>query len=166
MNFKINKKVGISFVILIIIFGLFMIFFTTKTNNDEILRDRQRYHIIIDSNKNDVLKIEKKIFDISNIKYIKITRSNSETVYRIDDKTLMSDIISNINFEKFLYNQAYTMDTEDWTLEIGLSGKTSKFIFSNSSKIVKFNYNDTDFLLEVDDGFYNFMYELFGKLES
>lgn len=163
---KINKKFGFIIAICIIVFGISLIYFNVRSENIKVAKDRSNYYIISDVNKNDILKIEKKIFDISNIKQILISKKDGTNVYRIDDKNLISDVISGFSFEKFVYNENAIIENEDWFVEVGIGSKFISFAFSNDSNVVKLNYNDKDFMVEVNEEFYNFMYKLFESLES
>lgn len=163
---KLSKNKGYILSIIVIIIGVSVIFLNVRKENIKVATDRNNYHIVSDINKNDILKIEKRILDTTNIKQILITKSGSDNVYRIDDKNLISDIIASFVFEKFTYNPNSILESEDWFVEIGVGSNTMKLTFSNDSKIVKLNYNEKDFMLEVDEVFYDFMYKLFGSLES
>lgn len=165
---KITFKTIMAFIssFIIIFCGLFYIYKSSKEEENKIVINRSEYYIITDSNNKDILKIEKKVFDVSNVSYIKIKKIGEDREYRIDDKKLLGDIISFLNFEKFTYSPNSIVENEQWFVEIGYNGMSSILTFSNSSKFVKFNYNSKDFIIEVDDGFYNFMYGIFEKLES
>lgn len=166
MNTNLKKKIGLAVSALIIFLGLGIIFLNVRAEKNDIVLDRSKYNIIVNSNNKDILKIEKNLFDSTNINYIKIYRNGSEKIYRIEDKDLIKDIISYVDFNNFKHKDNFTMEKEDLVMEISVKDKIVSFTFSDLSQVIKFKYNESEFLLEIDENLYNFIYELFNKMES
>ena len=59
---KKNIKFAIILTSIIEIFGLGIIFYQSSVEAGRIQKERDKYYIVVDVNKKDVLKIEKKYF--------------------------------------------------------------------------------------------------------
>lgn len=159
-----NFKKLIILISLIEIFGLCIIFLQTKIEINRILRDRENYYIVVDTNNKDVLKIDRKYLSSNELNRIKITKSGNDKKYIIEDKRLIDDIIAKIDFKNFISNPNLNMISED--LKISFEGNNNIFSISLSQedKIAFLKYNDSSFLVTVSDEFYNFIYDLFSKI--
>ena len=122
--------------------------------------------IITDVNKKDVLKIEKKYLTATEIDNIKFTKSGDEKVYTIEDNRLIEDIIFMLDFSKFVYDDKMTMGEEDINLQILTSINKINLSVSAESKVATLKYNDSTFIVNLTDDFYNFIYDFYSKISN
>ena len=161
-----SKKIVIVLILFIQIVGLSSIFFQSKLERDKIEKERAKYYIITDVNKKDVLKIEKKYLTATEIDNIKFTKSGDEKVYTIEDNRLIEDIIFMLDFSKFVYDDKMTMGEEDINLQILTSINKINLSVSAESKVATLKYNDSTFIVNLTDDFYNFIYDFYSKISN
>ena len=166
METVLSKKIVIVLILFIQIVGLSSIFFQSKLERDKIEKERAKYYIITDVNKKDVLKIEKKYLTATEIDNIKFTKSGDEKVYTIEDNRLIEDIIFMLDFSKFVYDDKMTMGEEDINLQILTSINKINLSVSAESKVATLKYNDSTFIVNLTDDFYNFIYDFYSKISN
>lgn len=165
INLKQKKK---SFIIAIFIYliGIIAIFIQTKSEYNRIMKQREKYYIIMDANNKDILKIDKKYFFPTDIEKIKLKQKDNEKVYTIEDKKLIEDIMKEVDFGKFIYNQTSVDINEDIKVEIFNLSNLLSISLSKDDKNAILNYENKKFSVTVNDNFYNFIYELFNKISG
>lgn len=161
---KKNIKFAIILTSIIEIFGLGIIFYQSSVEAGRIQKERDKYYIVVDVNKKDVLKIEKKYLSSQELNKIKIIKAGNEKKYIIEDKKLMDDIISKVEFGKFVSNPSLNMGTEDLNIAFESNNNNVSISLSAEDRTAILKYNDSAFLVTVTEDFYNFVYELFSKI--
>ncbi|WP_308577365.1 hypothetical protein [uncultured Parvimonas sp.] len=161
---KKNIKFAIILTSIIEIFGLGIIFYQSSVEGGRIQKERDKYYIVVDVNKKDVLKIEKKYLSSQELNKIKIIKAGNEKKYIIEDKKLMDDIISKVEFGKFVSNPSLNMGTEDLNIAFESNNNNVSISLSAEDRTAILKYNDSAFLVTVTEDFYNFVYELFSKI--
>lgn len=161
-----NKKIGILIAILIYILGISIIFVQSKIEADKITKEREKFYIVMDTNKKDVLKIEKKYFNSSSINKMKIIKTGDDKIYSIEDKKLMEDIMDKMDFLKFVSDSSLNMSTEDITFEIVTESNVLSITMSQENKVATLKYNDSTLLVTVTDEFYDMIYSIYDKVKS
>ncbi|XTI74069.1 hypothetical protein ACP4DD_05185 [Parvimonas sp. G1425] len=76
----------------------------------------------------------------------------------------MDDIISKIEFSKFVSNSELTMEKEDITITFESNNNVFSISLSSEDKTAVLKYNEYSFFVTVSDDFYNFVYELYSKI--
>ncbi|MFT4445296.1 hypothetical protein [Parvimonas sp. G1967] len=161
---KKNIKPVFILVLLIEIIGLGLIFYQSSLERAKVRKEREKYYIVTDMNKNDVLKIEKKHLSSQELNKIVITKAENDKKYIVEDKKLMDDIISKIEFSKFVSNSELTMEKEDITITFESNNNVFSISLSSEDKTAVLKYNEYSFFATVSDDFYNFVYELYSKI--
>lgn len=161
---KKNIKFAIILTSIIEIFGLGIIFYQSSVEAGRIQKERDKYYIVVDVNKKDVLKIEKKYLSSQELNKIKIIKAGNEKKYIIEDKKLMDDIISKVEFGKFVSNPSLNMGTEDLNIAFESNNNNVSISLSAEDKTAILKYNESAFLVTVTEDFYNFIYDLFSKI--
>lgn len=161
---KKNIKPVFILVLLIEIIGLGLIFYHSSLERAKVRKEREKYYIVTDMNKNDVLKIEKKHLSSQELNKIVITKAENDKKYIVEDKKLMDDIISKIEFSKFVSNSELTMEKEDITITFESNNNVFSISLSSEDKTAVLKYNEYSFFVTVSDDFYNFVYELYSKI--
>lgn len=161
---KKNIKPVFILVLLIEIIGLGLIFYQSSLERAKFRKEREKYYIVTDMNKNDVLKIEKKHLSSQELNKIVITKAENDKKYIVEDKKLMDDIISKIEFSKFVSNSELTMEKEDITITFESNNNVFSISLSSEDKTAVLKYNEYSFFVTVSDDFYNFVYELYSKI--
>lgn len=161
---KKNIKFAIILTSIIEIFGLGIIFYQSSVEAGRIQKERDKYYIVVDVNKKDVLKIEKKYLSSQELNKIKIIKAENEKKYIIEDKKLMDDIISKVEFGKFVSNPSLNMGTEDLNIAFESNNNNVSISLSAEDRTAILKYNDSAFLVTVTEDFYNFVYELYSKI--
>lgn len=161
---KKNIKFAIILTSIIEIFGLGIIFYQSSVEAGRIQKERDKYYIVVDVNKKDVLKIEKKYLSSQELNKIKIIKAGNEKKYIIEDKKLMDDIISKVEFGKFVSNPSLNMGTEDLNIAFESNNNNVSISLSAEDRTAILKYNDSAFLVTVTEDFYNFVYELYSKI--
>lgn len=161
---KKNIKFAIILTSIIEIFGLGIIFYQSSVEAGRIQKERDKYYIVVDVNKKDVLKIEKKYLSSQELNKIKIIKAGNEKKYIIEDKKLMDDIISKVEFGKFVSNPSLNMGTEDLNIAFESNNNNVSISLSAEDRTGILKYNDSAFLVTVTEDFYNFIYELYSKI--
>ncbi|WP_311526024.1 hypothetical protein [uncultured Parvimonas sp.] len=161
---KKNIKFAIILTSIIEIFGLGIIFYQSSVEAGRIQKERDKYYIVVDVNKKDVLKIEKKYLSSQELNKIKIIKAGNEKKYIIEDKKLMDDIISKVEFGKFVSNPSLNMGTEDLNIAFESNNNNVSISLSAEDRTAILKYNDSAFLVTVTEDFYNFIYELYSKI--
>ncbi|MFT4452202.1 hypothetical protein [Parvimonas sp. G1425] len=161
---KKNIKPVFILVLLIEIIGLGLIFYQSSLERAKVKKEREKYYIVTDMNKNDVLKIEKKHLSSQELNKIVITKAENDKKYIVEDKKLMDDIISKIEFSKFVSNSELTMEKEDITITFESNNNVFSISLSSEDKTAVLKYNEYSFFVTVSDDFYNFVYELYSKI--
>lgn len=161
---KKNIKPVFILVLLIEIIGLGLIFYQSSLERAKVKKEREKYYIVTDMNKNDVLKIEKKHLSSQELNKIVITKAENDKKYIVEDKKLMDDIISKIEFSKFVSNSELTMEKEDITITFESNTNVFSISLSSEDKTAVLKYNEYSFFVTVSDDFYNFVYELYSKI--
>lgn len=161
---KKNIKFAIILTSIIEIFGLGIIFYQSSVETGRIQKERDKYYIVVDVNKKDVLKIEKKYLSSQELNKIKIIKAGNEKKYIIEDKKLMDDIISKVEFGKFVSNPSLNMGTEDLNIAFESNNNNVSISLSAEDRTAILKYNDSAFLVTVTEDFYNFIYELYSKI--
>lgn len=165
LNLK-KKRNAIFIAIFIYILGISIIFFQTMIENNRIKKQRDGYYIIMDKNQKDVLKIDKKYFNLEKIEKIRFSKKNEQRVYTVEDKKLIEDIMDKINFGKFVYDEDISEIEQDITVTIFNSSNLLTITLSKDDKNAVLDYNDKKFLVTVDEEFYDFIYDLYDKISS
>lgn len=161
---KKNIKFAIILTSIIEIFGLGIIFYQSSVEAGRIQKERDKYYIVVDVNKKDVLKIEKKYLSSQELNKIKIIKAGNEKKYIIEDKKLMDDIISKVEFGKFVSNPSLNMGTEDLNIAFESNNNNVSISLSAEDRTAILKYNESAFLVTVTEDFYNFVYDLFSKI--
>ena len=161
---KKNIKFAIILTSIIEIFGLGIIFYQSSVEAGRIQKERDKYYIVVDVNKKDVLKIEKKYLSSQELNKIKIIKAGNEKKYIIEDKKLMDDIISKVEFGKFVSNPSLNMGTEDLNIAFESNNNNVSISLSAEDRTPILKYNESAFLVTVTEDFYNFIYDLFSKI--
>ncbi|MBK1468488.1 hypothetical protein [Parvimonas parva] len=161
---KKNIKFAIILTSIIEIFGLGIIFYQSSVEAGRIQKERDKYYIVVDVNKKDVLKIEKKYLSSQELNKIKIIKAGNEKKYIIEDKKLMDDIISKVEFGKFVSNPSLNMGTEDLNIAFESNNNNVSISLSAEDRTAILKYNESAFLVTVTEDFYNFIYDLFSKI--
>lgn len=161
---KKNIKFAIILTSIIEIFGLGIIFYQSSVEAGRIQKERDKYYIVVDVNKKDVLKIEKKYLSSQELNKIKIIKAGNEKKYIIEDKKLIDDIISKVEFGKFVSNPSLNMGTEDLNIAFESNNNNVSISLSAEDRTAILKYNDSAFLVTVTEDFYNFIYELYSKI--
>ena len=161
---KKNIKNIIILVLIIEIVGLGLIFYQSSLERAKVRKEREKYYIVTDMNKNDVLKIEKKHLSSQELNKIVITKAENDKKYIVEDKKLMDDIVSKIEFSKFVSNSELTMEKEDITITFESNNNVFSISLSSEDKTAVLKYNEYSFFVTVSDDFYNFVYELYSKI--
>lgn len=161
---KKNIKFAIILTSIIEIFGLGIIFYQSSVEAGRIQKERDKYYIVVDVNKKDVLKIEKKYLSSQELNKIKIIKAGNEKKYIIEDKKLMDDIISKVEFGKFVSNPSLNMGTEDLNIAFESNNNNFSISLSAEDRTAILKYNESAFLVTVTEDFYNFIYDLFSKI--
>lgn len=161
-----SKKIGILISILIYILGIGIIFVQSKIEANKITKEREKFYIIMDTNKKDVLKIEKKHFDSLSINKMKIIKTGDDKIYSIEDKKLMEDIMAKMNFLEFVSDSSLNMSKEDITFEIATESNVLSITMSQEDKVATLKYNDSTLLVTVTDEFYDMIYSIYDKVKS
>lgn len=161
---KKNIKPVFILVLLIEIIGLGLIFYQSSLERAKVRKEREKYYIVTDMNKNDVLKIEKKHLSSQELNKIVITKAENDKKYIVEDKKLMDDIVSKIEFSKFVSNSELTMEKEDITITFESNNNVFSISLSSEDKTAVLKYNEYSFFVTVSDDFYNFVYELYSKI--
>ncbi|BFT66377.1 hypothetical protein [uncultured Parvimonas sp.] len=161
---KKNIKFAIILTSIIEIFGLGIIFYQSSVEAGRIQKERDKYYIVVDVNKKDVLKIEKKYLSSQELNKIKIIKAGNEKKYIIEDKKLMDDIISKVEFGKFVSNPSLNMGTEDLNIAFESNNNNVSISLSAEDRTAILKYNESAFLVTVTEDFYNFVYELYSKI--
>ena len=161
---KKNIKPVYIIVLIIEIIGLGLIFYQSSLERANVRKEREKYYIVTDMNKNDVLKIEKKHLSSQELNKIVITKAENDKKYIVEDKKLMDDIISKIEFSKFVSNSELTMEKEDITITFESNNNVFSISLSSEDKTAVLKYNEYSFFVTVSDDFYNFVYELYSKI--
>lgn len=161
---KKNIKPVFILVLLIEIIGLGLIFYQSSLERAKVRKEREKYYIVTDMNKNDVLKIEKKHLSSQELNKIVIAKAENDKKYIVEDKKLMDDIISKIEFSKFVSNSELTMEKEDITITFESNNNVFSISLSSEDKTAFLKYNEYSFFVTVSDDFYNFVYELYSKI--
>lgn len=161
---KKNIKFAIILTSIIEIFGLGIIFYQSSVEAGRIQKERDKYYIVVDVNKKDVLKIEKKYLSSQELNKIKIIKAGNEKKYIIEDKKLMDDIISKVEFGKFVSNPSLNMGTEDLNIAFESNNNNVSLSLSAEDRTAILKYNESAFLVTVTEDFYNFIYDLFSKI--
>ena len=161
---KKNIKFAIILTSIIEIFGLGIIFYQSSVEAGRIQKERDKYYIVVDVNKKDVLKIEKKYLSSQELNKIKIIKAGNEKKYIIEDKKLMDDIISKVEFGKFVSNPSLNMGTEDLNIAFESNNNNVSISLSAEDRTAILKYNESTFLVTVTEDFYNFVYELYSKI--
>lgn len=159
-----KKRNAILVSILIYIVGLSLIFIQQKIEFYNIQKQREGYYILVDKNKKDILKIDKKYFLPKEIKKIKFLKKGDEKFYTIEDINLIEDLISKIDIGKFIYDKDILEIQEDITIEIVNLSNSLSISLSKDDKNAVLTYGDDKFFVTVDEEFYNFIYDLFDKI--
>ncbi|EGV08722.1 hypothetical protein HMPREF9127_1374 [Parvimonas sp. oral taxon 393 str. F0440] len=141
-----------------------MIFYHSSLERAKVRKEREKYYIVTDMNKNDVLKIEKKHLSSQELNKIVITKAENDKKYIVEDKKLMDDIISKIEFSKFVSNSELTMEKEDITITFESNNNVFSISLSSEDKTAVLKYNEYSFFVTISDDFYNFVYELYSKI--
>ena len=157
-------KFAIILTSIIEIFGLGIIFYQSSVEAGRIQKERDKYYIVVDVNKKDVLKIEKKYLSSQELNKIKIIKAGNEKKYIIEDKKLMDDIISKVEFGKFVSNPSLNMGTEDLNIAFESNNNNVSISLSAEDRTAILKYNESAFLVTVTEDFYNFVYELYSKI--
>ena len=134
--------------------------------NNRIKKQRDGYYIIMDKNQKDVLKIDKKYFNLEKIEKIRFSKKDEQRVYTVEDKKLIEDIMDKINFGKFVYDEDISEIEQDITVTIFNSSNLLTITLSKDDKNAVLDYNDKKFLVTVDEEFYDFIYDLYDKISS
>lgn len=163
---RINKKIGIIIVCFIYIIGIGFIFIQSSMEWNRIAKEREKFYIVMDSNKKDILKIEKKYLLSSEISKIYFTKTGDDKLYTVEDKALIEDIMSKTDFGKFVFDDSSMMSSVDISMEILNSGNTINISLSTEDKLALLKYNNSTFSVVVNDDFYNFIYNLFAKIKG
>jgi len=79
-------------------------------------------------------------------------------------KKLMDDVISKLDFNKFISNSKLNMGTEDITISFESNNNTLSITLSAEDRAATLKYNDYSFTITVSDEFYNFIYELYSRI--
>lgn len=161
---KKNIKPVYIIVLIIEIIGLGLIFYQSSLERANVRKEREKYYIVTDMNKNDVLKIEKKHLSSQELNKIVITKAENDKKYIVEDKKLMDDIISKIEFSKFVSNSELSMGKEDITITFESNNNVFSISLSSEDKTAVLKYNEYSFFVTVSDDFYNFVYELYSKI--
>ena len=161
---KKNIKFAIILTSIIEIFGLGIIFYQSSVEAGRIQKERDKYYIVVDVNKKDVLKIEKKYLSSQELNKIKIIKAGNEKKYIIEDKKLMDDIISKVEFGKFVSNPSLNVGTEDLNIAFESNNNNVSISLSAEDRTAILKYNESAFLVTVTEDFYNFVYELYSKI--
>ena len=161
---KKNIKFAIILTSIIEIFGLGIIFYQSSVEAGRIQKERDKYYIVVNVNKKDVLKIEKKYLSSQELNKIKIIKAGNEKKYIIEDKKLMDDIISKVEFGKFVSNPSLNMGTEDLNIAFESNNNNVSISLSAEDRTAILKYNESAFLVTVTEDFYNFVYELYSKI--
>ncbi|KXB64407.1 hypothetical protein HMPREF3181_01535 [Parvimonas sp. KA00067] len=161
---KKNIKFAIILTSIIEIFGLGIIFYQSSVEAGRIQKERDKYYIVVDVNKKDVLKIEKKYLSSQELNKIKIIKAGNEKKYIIEDKKLMDDIISKVEFGKFVSNPSLNMGTEDLNIAFESNNNNVSISLSAEDRTAILKYNESAFLVTVTEDFYSFIYDLFSKI--
>lgn len=161
---KKNIKPVYIIVLIIEIIGLGLIFYQSSLERANVRKEREKYYIVTDMNKNDVLKIEKKHLSSQELNKIVITKAENDKKYIVEDKKLMDDIIAKIEFSKFVSNSELSMGKEDITITFESNNNVFSISLSEEDKTAVLKYNEYSFFVTVPDGFYNFVYELYSKI--
>lgn len=161
---KKNIKPVYIIVLIIEIIGLGLIFYQSRLERANVRKEREKYYIVTDMNKNDVLKIEKKYLSSQELNKIVITKAENNKKYIVEDKKLMDDIISKIEFSKFVSNSELTMGKEDITISFESNNNVFSISLSQEDKTATLKYNEYSFFVTVSDDFYNFVYDLYSKI--
>ena len=161
---KKNIKPVYIIVLIIEIIGLGLIFYQSSLERANVRKEREKYYIVTDMNKNDVLKIEKKYLSSQELNKIVITKAENDKKYIIEDKKLMDDIISKVEFSKFISNSELTMGKEDITITFESNNNVFSITLSEEDKTAILKYNEYSFFVTVSDDFYNFVYDLYSKI--
>ena len=161
---KKNIKPVYIIVLIIEIIGLGLIFYQSSLERANVRKEREKYYIVTDMNKNDVLKIEKKHLSSQELNKIVITKAENDKKYIVEDKKLMDDIIAKIEFSKFVSNSELSMGKEDITITFESNNNVFSISLSSEDKTAVLKYNEYSFFVTVSDDFYNFVYELYSKI--
>ncbi|MEB3025315.1 MULTISPECIES: hypothetical protein [unclassified Parvimonas] len=161
---KKNIKNVIILVFIIEFVGLGLIFYRSSVERGKIRKEREKYYIVTDINHNDVLKIEKKYLSSQELNKIVITKVENDKKYIIEEKKLMDDVISKLDFNKFISNSKLNMGTEDITISFESNNNTLSITLSAEDRTATLKYNDYSFTITVSDEFYNFIYELYSRI--
>jgi len=161
---KKNIKNVIILVFIIEFVGLGLIFYRSSVERGKIRKEREKYYIVTDINHNDVLKIEKKYLSSQELNKIVITKVENDKKYIIEEKKLMDDVISKLDFNKFISNSKLNMRTEDITISFESNNNTLSITLSAEDRTATLKYNDYSFTITVSDEFYNFIYELYSRI--
>lgn len=161
---KKNIKSIFIIVLIIEIIGLGLIFYQSSLERANIRKEREKYYIVTDMNKNDVLRIEKKHLSSQELNKIVITKAENDKKYIIEDKKLMDDVISKVEFSKFISNSELTMGKEDITITFESNNNVFSITLSEEDKTATLKYNAYSFFVTVSDDFYNFVYDLYSKI--
>jgi hypothetical protein len=161
---KKNIKNVIILVFIIEFVGLGLIFYRSSVERGKIRKEREKYYIVTDINHNDVLKIEKKYLSSQELNKIVITKVENDKKYIIEEKKLMDDVISKLDFNKFISNSKLNMGTEDITISFESNNNTLSITLSAEDRAATLKYNDYSFTITVSDEFYNFIYELYSRI--
>ena len=161
---KKNIKPVYIIVLIIEIIGLGLIFYQSSLERANVRKEREKYYIVTDMNKNDVLKIEKKYLSSQELNKIVITKAENDKKYIVEDKKLMDDIIAKIEFSKFVSNSELSMGKEDITITFESNNNVFSITLSEEDKTAILKYNEYSFFVTVSDDFYNFVYDLYSKI--
>ncbi|WP_455058825.1 hypothetical protein [Parvimonas micra] len=161
---KKNIRPIVIIVLVIEFLGLGTIFYQSSVERARLRKEREKYYIVTDANKNDVLKIEKKYLSSQELNKIVITKADSDKKYIIEDKKLMDDVIAKVDFTKFVSNSNLTMGTIDLTINFESNNNVFTISLSAEDKTATLKYNEYTFYVIVSDDFYNFVYDLYSKI--
>lgn len=163
LNLK-KKKNAILVSVAIYILGLSLIFIQVRLYDYKIQKEREGYYIVVDKDKKDILKIDKKYFLPKEIKKIKFSKKDDEKFYTVEDRNLIEDLISKINIGNFIYDKDILEINEDITIEIVNLSNSLVISLSKDEKNAALTYGNDKFFVTVDDEFYDFIYDFFNKI--